>query len=195
MLALRLTASQPGKIGFRMGFNKGILPSTVSTSGDATLVLDGHCYESQHSSGHDGVAVQIRAQVILEGGNATAGTGTIDVRDANAVTILLAIGTSYKGADPEAQCKQSLSTAAAKSFAQIRQAHIRDYQPLYRRMSISLGESPSATRQLPTDARRRALENGADDPELLALFFRYGRYLTITGSRADSPLPLALQGI
>ena len=195
VLALRLTASQPGKIGFRMGFNKGILPSTVSTSGDATLVLDGHCYESQHSSGHDGVAVQIRAQVILEGGNATAGTGTIDVRDANAVTILLAIGTSYKGADPEAQCKQSLSTAAAKSFAQIRQAHIRDYQPLYRRMSISLGESPSATRQLPTDARRRALENGADDPELLALFFRYGRYLTITGSRADSPLPLALQGI
>jgi alpha-L-fucosidase 2 len=43
--------------------------------------------------------------------------------------------------------------------------------------------------------RRQGLEQGADDPELLALFFQYGRYLTITGSRADSPLPLALQGI
>ena len=195
VLALRLTASQPGKIDFRMGFSKGILPSTVSTSGDATIVLNGHCYESQHSSGHDGVAVQIRAQVIPEAGNAVAVTDAIEVREANAVTVLLAIGTSYKGADPEAQCKQSLSNAAAKSFAQIRQAHIADYQPLYRRMSISLGESPSTARQLPTDARRKALENGANDPELLALFFQYGRYLTIAGSRADSPLPLALQGI
>ena len=107
VLAMRLTASQPGKIGFRMGFSKGILPSTVSISGNATLVLNGHCYESQHSSGHDGVAVQIRAQVILEGGNAAAVTGTIEVREANAVTILLAIGTSYNGADPEEQCKQA----------------------------------------------------------------------------------------
>ena len=195
VLALRLTASQPGKIDFRMGFSKGILPSTVSTSGDATIVLNGHCYESQHSSGHDGVAVQIRAQVIPEAGNAVAVTDAIEVREAKAVTVLLAIGTSYKGADPEAQCKQSLSNAAAKSFAQIRLAHIADYQPLYRRMSISLGKSPSAALRLPTDARRKALENGANDPELLALFFQYGRYLTIAGSRADSPLPLALQGI
>jgi alpha-L-fucosidase 2 len=195
VLALRLTASQLRKISFRIGFSKGILPSTVSTSGNAAIVLDGHCYEAQHSSGHDGVAVQIRAQLILEGGNAAAGSGMIEVRGANAVTILLAIGTSYKDADPEELCKRCLSNAAQKSFTQIREAHIADYQPLYRRMSLSLGESPSVALQLPTDARRKALEDGADDPELLALFFQYGRYLTIAGSRADSPLPLALQGI
>jgi alpha-L-fucosidase 2 len=60
---------------------------------------------------------------------------------------------------------------------------------------LDLGESPTAARQQPTDVRRKALEAGADDPELLALFFQYGRYLTIAGSREDSPLPLALQGI
>ena len=195
VLAARLTASQPGKISFRMDFGKGILPSTVSTSGDATLILNGRCYESQHSSGHDGVALHIRAQVMLEGGNAAAATDRIEVRDANTVTILLAIGTSYNDADPEAMSKQALSNAAHKSFAQIREAHIADYQPLYRRMSIHLGETTSSARELPTDARRKALEDGADDPELLALFFQYGRYLTIAGSRADSPLPLALQGI
>jgi alpha-L-fucosidase 2 len=27
------------------------------------------------------------------------------------------------------------------------------------------------------------------------LYFQYGRYLTVAGSRADSPLPLALQGL
>jgi alpha-L-fucosidase 2 len=30
---------------------------------------------------------------------------------------------------------------------------------------------------------------------LVALYFQYGRYLTIAGSRDDSPLPLALQGL
>jgi alpha-L-fucosidase 2 len=80
-------------------------------------------------------------------------------------------------------------------FIKLRQAHIADHQSLYRRVSLDLGQRPPPTRQLPTDARRKALENGADDPELLALFFQYGRYLTIAGSRADSPLPLALQGI
>ncbi|MBB5342448.1 hypothetical protein HDF10_000398 [Edaphobacter lichenicola] len=39
------------------------------------------------------------------------------------------------------------------------------------------------------------MERGASDPELCALFFQYGRYLTIAGSRLNSPLPLALQGI
>jgi alpha-L-fucosidase 2 len=147
VLAMRLTASQPGRIGFRMGFNQGVVPSTTNVSGNATLVLDAHCYESQHSSGHDGVAVQIRAQVILEGGNAAAGDGTIEVRDANAATILMAIGTSYRGADPEELCKRALSNGARKSFAQIREAHLADYQPLYRRMSLR-SDRPRVARAL-----------------------------------------------
>jgi alpha-L-fucosidase 2 len=37
--------------------------------------------------------------------------------------------------------------------------------------------------------------HGASDPQLAALFFQYARYLTIAGSREDSPLPMNLQGI
>jgi len=195
VLAVRLTSSQPGKIGFRMGFSKGILPSAVSTAGSDTLVLNGHCYEHQHSSGLDGVALQIRAQVLAEGGNTNAADEKIAVRGANAVTILLAIGTSYHDGIPEDLCTRALRGAASKSFGQLRQAHIADYQPLYRRLSLNLGESPASAQRQPTNIRRKALKDGADDPELLALFFQYGRYLTIAGSRADSPLPLALQGI
>jgi alpha-L-fucosidase 2 len=49
--------------------------------------------------------------------------------------------------------------------------------------------------ETPTDLRRKTLASGVRDPSLCALFFQYWRYLTIAGSRADSPLPLALQGI
>jgi alpha-L-fucosidase 2 len=195
VLVIRLTSSKPGNLSFRVNFSKGVVPAAVKTSGTDTLILDGHAWEKMHSTGHDGVALQIRAHVISEGGHRTASEGTIEVRGADAATVLVAIGTSFGNGDPEAICRQAIETAAHKDFAQLRRAHVADYQDLYRRVSIDLGRNPSSTGNQPTDVRRKALESGTEDPELLALFFQYGRYLTIAGSRADSPLPLALQGI
>ncbi|MCU1314328.1 MAG: Alpha-L-fucosidase [Acidobacteriaceae bacterium] len=195
VLAIRLTCSDPGRIGFRMNFGKGSLPATNRTSGDNTLILEGHAWEHKHSTGHDGVALQIHAQVIAEDGRTMPADQSIEVQGAQAATVLVAVGSSFGGAMPEDLCKEALRQASRKDFAKLRRAHIADYQPLYRRAAIDLGESEPAMRQQPTDVRRRALADGAHDPELLALFFQYGRYLTIAGSREDSPLPLALQGI
>jgi alpha-L-fucosidase 2 len=192
VLAIRLTCSRPRRISFRMGFGKTILPGSVTTDHE-TLVFTGHAYESMHSSGHDGVALQIHVRLIPEGGTLTPDADAIRVARANSVTALVAIATSFHGGDPETLCRQRLQRAVP--FPQLRRAHVADHQSLYRRVSLDLGQSTAAARQLPTDARRKALEHGADDPALLALFFQYGRYLTIAGSRADSPLPLALQGI
>jgi alpha-L-fucosidase 2 len=139
--------------------------------------------------------LQIHARVIAEGGHVTPSNQFIDVHGADTATVLLAIVTSFGGSKPEDKCTEALARATTKSFAQLRSSHIADYQPLYRRTAIDLGETQSATRQQPTDVRRKALANGAHDPELAALFFQYGRYLMIAGSRADSPFPLALQGI
>jgi alpha-L-fucosidase 2 len=195
VLAIRFTCSQPGKISFRLSFGPTHLPCTINPAADATLVLVGHCYEHQHSSGHDGVALQIRAQVLADGGRISSSDHALEIDGATAATVLLAIGTTYHDGLPEARCKQALQHASSRSFTELRRAHIADHQAMYRRMALNLGASPSPARQQPTDVRRMALENGADDPELLALFFQYGRYLSIAGSRADSPLPLALQGI
>jgi alpha-L-fucosidase 2 len=195
VLVIRLTCSKPGQIRFRMSFSKGILPATVRSRGSDTLVLDGHAWETMHSSGHDGVALQIRAHVVPDGGRCVAGQDFIELKDANAATLLIAIGTSFRGGDPEATCQEVMDSARGRAFRVLRSAHIADHQALYRRMSIDLGRSSPAVSSQPTDMRRSGLENGAEDPELLALFFQYGRYLTIAGSRADSPLPLALQGI
>lgn len=195
VLVVRMTCSKPGQIRFRMGFSKGILPVTVRSCGTDTLVLEGHAWEQLHSSGHDGVALQIRAHVVPNGGRCVAGEDLVEIKDANAATVLVAIGTSFPGGDPETICREVMDSARDRDFRLLRGAHIADHQALYRRMSIDLGRTSTAVRRQPTDTRRSGLENGAEDPELLALFFQYGRYLTIAGSRADSPLPLALQGI
>jgi alpha-L-fucosidase 2 len=63
------------------------------------------------------------------------------------------------------------------------------------RVSLDLGATNVDQRDLPTDVRRTRFAVGAADPELESLYFSYGRYLTMAGSREDSPLPLALQGL
>lgn len=195
VLVLQMTSGESEGIRFRMKFGNSTIPIAVKTDGMDTLVLDGHAWETMHSTGHDGVAVQIRAKVLAPSGKITPNADTVAVENTNVVTILVAIGTSFHGADPEAVCRETIQAAARKDFVSLRRAHIADYQALYRRVTIDLGRSAPAIRNHATDARRKALEDGGDDPELLALFFQYGRYLTIAGSRADSPLPLALQGI
>ena len=195
VLVVHLTCSVPGQVSFRLSFSKGVIPAIVSTRGVDALVLEGHAWETMHSSGHDGVALQIRAKVMAESGQCTPNQDSITVKGADAVTILVAIGTDFGNGDCDRICDESLQTAERKGFVELRRSHLADYQQLYRRVSIDLGRSSQKARNQPTDERRRALESGANDPELLASFFQYGRYLTIAGSRADSPLPLALQGI
>jgi alpha-L-fucosidase 2 len=193
VLAIRLTCDKPRSISFRLSFGKSVLPGSAAVDHDA-LVFQGHAYETMHSSGHDGVAFQIHTRAVTDGGTVTPAADAIQIQGATSVTVLVAIATSFHGADPTSVCRQRLDRAAIP-FTKLRQSHVADHQSLYRRVSLDLGQSPAASQRLPTDARRKALEEGADDPELVALFFQYGRYLTIAGSRADSPLPLALQGI
>lgn len=77
----------------------------------------------------------------------------------------------------------------------MRETHVLDYCGEFAKVSIRLGEAAAPV--IPTDSRIRRLaeEDGSRDPGLFALFLQYGRYLMIAGSRADSPLPLHLQGI
>ena len=196
VLAVRFTASSPGSLAFRMSFGRTELPCTVVADGRDTLALEGHAYERLHSSGHDGVALEVRVRLLTEGGTLDASEKDgIRVHGSEAATVLAAIATNFHDVNPADANHRTLEVVSARTFPRLLQEHLEDYQPLYRRVSIDLGGHAQALESHPTDARRKALEDGADDPALLALFFQYGRYLTIAGSREDSPLPLALQGI
>ena len=59
-------------------------------------------------------------------------------------------------------------------------------------MDLDLGRTPQVDK--PTDIRLREYAAGAADPGLEALYFQFGRYLLISGSRPGGPA-LNLQGI
>jgi alpha-L-fucosidase 2 len=194
VFVVRQTCDRPKSINCSVSFAKLTLPGNVTIEGSDTLVLKGHAFEHLHSDGKQGVAFETRIRLVSEGGQITAQDGSLQVRGANAITLHVAVSTDFRGADASARCVQTLQALRNKTFAQLRAAHIEDHQSLFHRVAIDLGGNPSAELK-PTDERRKAVQAGEADPGLSALFFQYGRYLTIAGSRANSPLPLALQGI
>ncbi len=209
VLVMRLTADTPGALSFSVGLDRdpkrssrrwkndsGIEPFeeseekeepvTAVAEGEDTLVLAGRTWLGK------GMRYQARLLAQNEGGEVSTKGDTIRVRNADAVTLLLVAATAYWGDDPAAICEKQLTEASKKSYAELRDAHVADYQSLFRRVHLDLGGEEAKAR--PTDARIAAVHDGADDPQLVALYFQYGRYLLISSSRRGS-LPANLQGL
>jgi len=84
--------------------------------------------------------------------------------------------------------------SSGKSFAQSRSEHVAEHQRLFQRVDLQLGpDNPAATAK-PTDRRLDAFKRDRTDSSLAALYFQFGRYLMISGSRPGTQ-PLNLQGI
>lgn len=117
--------------------------------------------------------------------------------DTRELTVIFAVRTSYyhPHEDYDALCRSDASNALQTGFDKLKEAHTADYRALYARADLSLPDDAYAE-IMPTDALLSAAQSGDMHAvnALLALYFRYGRYLMISGSRPDS-LPLNLQGI
>ena len=193
VIVVRLTSSKPRGLSCSIAFGEPRLPGET-TAEAGSLILNGNAWESLHSDGRHGTRFQCQVRVIPESGDIHSTNGKITVQAADAVTLLIAAASDFRGGRPEQACSAALKAAGARSYQSLREAHIADYSALYRRVSIDLGRSGEPS-TLPIDERRKRLVAGGSDPELCGVFFQFGRYLTIAGSREDSPLPLALQGI
>ncbi|HSU55774.1 MAG TPA: glycoside hydrolase family 95 protein, partial [Candidatus Dormibacteraeota bacterium] len=136
-----------------------------------------------------------------EGGSITAGDGSLTVKNATELVVLLTAATGFRGfqAKPDlpltavvARAKAQLDSAARHNFEALRARQLGDYQPLFRRVSFRLGAT-NAGGALSTDRRLKSFA-ASPDPSLLALYFQYGRYLLISSSRPGCQ-PANLQGI
>jgi alpha-L-fucosidase 2 len=110
--------------------------------------------------------------------------------------LLITAATSYRKFDdvsgePETIVKKQLAATVKKPFAKLRAAHIADYQALFHRVVIDLGQSDAM--RLPTDTRIQHFGEG-NDPQLAALYYQFGRYLLISCSRPGGQAA-TLQGL
>ncbi|MEV4115727.1 glycoside hydrolase family 95 protein [Nonomuraea sp. NPDC049695] len=193
VIVVRHTADKPGSVSFQATFSS---PQTSSSSsaGRDSIALDGVSGDTQGLKGE----VRFRAVAKAEGRGGTVRTdgGTLIVEDADEVTLLISMGSSYRsfkdvGGDPAEVAGRHLVRASGQPYEVLRRKHVRDYQELFGRVEIDLGTSEAAA--LPTDERiaRKQLDT---DPGLAALYFQFGRYLLISCSRAPG-YAANLQGI
>ncbi len=214
LIVIRLTASEQGMLYVHARLNS-LLRSRTSIDG-GHFVLQGAAPEQaapNHSSssnplvyGEDWAtteAIKFEARLSAErdGGQFKVDHDGIHILGANSVTLYISAATSFngfdrspkhEGKDPSLQSARYLEQASNQPYTAIRQSHVEDYQALYRKVELHLGEPLPLSSELPTD--KRISEYGARDPGLVELLFQYGRYLMIASSRPGSQ-PANLQGI
>lgn len=201
VIVVRLAADRPGQISFVATITGA---KNIDSDGDESYTSDGLPPDGLLLRGHAAtcagvkgrVRYEARVKAIADGGRIALEDDRLTVSGANAVTLLVAAATnfvSYKdlSADPAARVSRYFGPVEGKTYDRLRRAHVVEHRRLFRRVELDLGSTAAAA--LPTDERLRNFAAG-NDPQLVALYFQFGRYLLISSSRPGSR-PANLQGI
>ncbi|MDN3594883.1 glycoside hydrolase family 95 protein [Zunongwangia endophytica] len=195
VMIIHLTASEPGKLSFKLNYSTPQEKNSVVVQ-DNALILKGTSGDYDNKTGS--VNYQSVAYPKITSGKIIEGEDELQIKEADEVTIIVSIGTNFKNykdlsENSEKVAQNYLNEARKKSYSVIKRDHIKDYQALFKRVSLNLGNQNNDSQKLPTDER---LEKFAkeEDLSLVALYFQFGRYLLISSSRPGGQ-PANLQGI
>ncbi len=193
VIAIRLTADQKGKINFNLKANS---PHTIvnTTVNDQEIVMTGKSENVDNKTGK--VQFYSCFYPVIQGGKAIAKDSCLCIENADEAMILISIATNFKDYksltnDAKTIANKYLKKASKKTFASIEKDHIKEYQKYFERVSLDLGTTDSIKN--PTDQRIKDFATG-NDPQLISLYFQFGRYLLISSSRPGCQ-PANLQGI
>jgi alpha-L-fucosidase 2 len=194
VIVVNLKASKPKNIAFTASFTTPQPKATIKTTKEKELVISGTTMD------HEGVEGKVKfrgiARIKLKGGRIAMNDSTLTVRDADDATIYISIASNFNNyndisGNEQERAEAILKKAAPKSFEEILKAHTAAYQKYFNRVKLDLGTTEAAN--LPTDARLQNFRS-VNDPQLVTLYFQYGRYLLISSSQPGGQ-PANLQGI
>jgi alpha-L-fucosidase 2 len=187
-IVMRFAADRPGALTFGAKLSRPECATTTYDEGD--LCLSGHVNNGK------GVAYTARMRILSGDGSVQcdAQENGLQVTNATEATILIAAGTDFKDKQYVDTVLARIAAAASVSYDDLKAAHCTDFQKLFNRVTLNLGTTDKDLDALPTDERLKRVNYRTDDPELLNLYFQFGRYLLISSSRPGT-LPANLQGI
>ncbi|NLB64603.1 MAG: carbohydrate-binding protein [Fibrobacter sp.] len=188
VLVIQLTASEKGKLSFNTTLTTPHGNNRKQKASDKQISLDVTV---------NSVKFQARLLLNNDGGTVRESNGSLEVSDANSVYMVVALETNFKtyndlSDNPASKASDVISKVANTSYEDLKNRHIRDYKHLYDRVDIDLG-LPTANAGKITTARVKEF-NSSNDPNLVKLYYQFGRYLMISSSRPGGQ-PANLQGI
>lgn len=193
VMVARVSADKSGSVSFTAMLDR---PSKVkiNSQGSNELVMTGVTSDQEGIKG--AVQFEAKIKIVTNGGSVTSNDTVLMVNNADAATIYISIATNFLNyndisANASQKVNAYLQKALAKSYDQLLNDHIVDYQRYFKRVSLDLGVTDAAKNT--TDVRLANFTKG-NDPQLVALYFQFGRYLLISSSRPGGQ-PANLQGI
>jgi len=214
VMAVKFKADRPSMLTFTMALIPAL--NALSERKGATVSVSGNCpvgwrkFDSENEDSETleygltdekkGIGYYAQARAAAVGGRIHH-RGGLRIEKADSVTVFFNVRTSFNGWNKHPvlegkpfiePCLSELDLAGKKSYEQLKEAHIADHSALYSRVSLDLGGGEE--QYAPTDERLYRHEAGEEDLALYALYFNFGRYLTIAASR-EGTQPTNLQGI
>jgi alpha-L-fucosidase 2 len=221
VIVIRLTSGKPKQLNFIVSA-KSILHYQNVVNGKNELIMKGKApshvdpsydsrkknpvtWEDTTGKNCSGMRYELIIRALNKDGNVQADTAGLKITNASEVLLFLSAATSFNGynkcpdidgKDEDKLARAWLDKAIKKSYNELFNRHIADYQKFYTRVSLNLKDASGTNKNtsLPSDERLLAYTNGAYDPGIEALYFNYGRYLLISSSRPGG-IPANLQGM
>lgn len=192
VIIVHLTADQPGKLNFKVGYTSP-LDYKVGRKGKK-LVLTGNGRDHEGVKGL--IRMETQTQANVEGGSMKVNDRNIIVENATSATLYISSGTNFVNyqnisGNESRKAGDYLALAMKQPYDKALQEHITRYKEQFDRVKLDLGTSEEAKQETTT---RIAHFNEGKDVSLAVLLFQYGRYLLISSSQPGGQ-PANLQGI
>jgi alpha-L-fucosidase 2 len=190
VIVVRLTCDQPARVTADIALERTDDPECAVTrwADDNVCGFVGRFEE--------GIEFTVALRAIARGGAVAPpaeGGARLRVEAADDVIVLVAVEVSPDGHSTRDVCIGRLA-AVPDDFEILRAAHVAEHRPLFDRIHLDLGLLSQADAARATDERVEAVRQGASDPDLVALYFQFGRYLLMASSRSCDQ-PANLQGV
>lgn len=193
VIMIKLTSSKKGSLNFNITASTPHLKKSIFTEKNQ-LIINGTSGSVDNKIGK--INFKTIALPVLKGGKLTSTKDQLNITGADEVIIYVSIATNFKkyndlSGNPDARVSDYLKSALNKKYDAELKAHIDQYQKYFKRVSLDLGTNEQAKKT--TDIRIKEFGNSSD-PDLVALYFQFGRYLLISSSQQGTQ-PANLQGI
>jgi alpha-L-fucosidase 2 len=156
----------------------------------------------------DHISYEALFKIAKTDGNVSVDENGVTVKNATEITLVLSGETNYDSSKPDyisdkndisGRLESRVQNAAGKSWTELNNEHLADYQSIWNRVNFSLAGAKNdvETFQMVKDYNNPQINVTGREPEMLMLeqlYFNYGRYFMIASSRGVN-LPSNLQGI
>lgn len=188
VIAIQLTADQAKALSFKIKLDAEHVEKEIITRENS---------QTLRVTVKDGLLSGTARIVVETDGLLSTEEERIVVSNAGSATLWLSAATNFKNYkdlsnDPVATLEKVFNEVSEEDFERVKKSHQADYHSLFDRFSLDFYNNLRDS--LPTDQRLLLFNDSPDDPQLLALYAQYGRYLMISSSRPGTG-PANLQGI